>query len=197
MSRLPTIPVEQWPPDLVEAMQAADMTHTERGVSTIFANNPPVLKAMLAMGVALLTNTSLSKRTQELIRLRLAFLNQCDLCIFMRYISAREDGLTEDHVRQLEDHRNAPDFTEAEKAILAYVDLTLCDPQSITQATFDNLGRFFSVSQIVDLSALIAFYDGFGRLEAILDPVELLPESYQDASVERAPWRDEFEMVRR
>ncbi len=197
MSRLPTIPVEQWPADLVEVMQAADMTHTERGVSTIFANNPPVLKAMLAMGVALLTNTTLSKRTQELIRLRLAFLNQCDLCIFMRYISAREDGLTEDHVRQLEDHQSAPDFTEAEKAILAFVDLTLRDPQSITQATFDNLGRFFTTAEIVDFSALIAFYDGFGRLEAILDPVELLPPSYQDPTVERAPWRDEFEMVRR
>ena len=197
MSRLPSIPVEQWPPDLVEAMQAADMTHTERGVSVIFANNPPVLKAMLAMGVALLSNTTLSPRTQELIRLRLAWLNQCDLCIFMRYISAREDGLTEDHVRQLEDHQNAPDFTEGEKAILAYVDATLRDPRSITQATFDNLGRFFSTAEIVDFSALIAFYDGFGRLEAILDPVELLPESYQDASVERAPWRDEFEMVRR
>jgi AhpD family alkylhydroperoxidase len=197
MSRLPTIAVEQWPADLVDAMQAADMTHTERGVATIFANSPTTLKAMLAMGVALVGNCPLSPRTQELIRLRLAYLNQCDLCIFMRYISARNDGLTEDHVRQLEDYRNAPDFTEAEKAVLAYVDLTLRDPQSITQATFDDLGRFYSVKEIVEISALIAFYDGFGRLEAILDPVELLPASYQDPSVERAPWRDEFEMVRR
>ncbi len=197
MSRLPSIPVEQWPTDLVDAMQAADMTHTERGVAVIFANSPPTLKAMLAFGVALLSNCPLSPRTQELIRLRLAYLNQCDLCIFMRYISARQDGLTEDHVRQLEDYRYAPAFTEAEKATLEYVDLTLRNPQAITQATFDNLGRFYSTREIVEISALIAFYDGFGRLEAILDPVELLPQSYQDPSVERAPWRDEFEMVRR
>jgi AhpD family alkylhydroperoxidase len=197
MSRLPSIPVEQWPRDLVEAMQAADMTHTERGVAVVFANSPPILKAMLAFGTALLSNCPLSPRTQELVRLRLAYLNQCDLCIFMRYISAREDGLTEDHVRQLKDHQNAPDFTEAEKATLAYVDLTMRDPQSITQRTFDDLGRFYSTKEIVELSALIAFYDGFGRLEAILDPVELLPGSYQDPSVERTPWRDEFEMVRR
>jgi AhpD family alkylhydroperoxidase len=197
MSRLPSIPVEQWPGDLVEAMQAADMTHTERGVAVVFANSPPILKAMLAFGTALLRNCPLSPRTQELVRLRLAYLNQCDLCIFMRYISAREDGLTEDHVRQLEDHQNAPDFTEAEKATLAYVDLTVRDHQKITQQTFDDLGRFYSVGQIVELSSLIAFYDGFGRLEAILDPVELLPESYQDPSVERAPWRDQWELVRR
>ena len=197
MSRLPSIPVEQWPADLVAAMQAADMTHTERGVSVVFANNPTVLKAMLAFGSTLVGNMTLSPRLQELIRLELAWLNQCDLCMLMRYKSAREDGVTEEHVRQLEDHQSAPDFTEAEKATLAYVDLTIRDPQSITQATFDNLGRFYSTSQIVELSALIAFYDGFGRLEAILDPVELLPPSYQDASVERAPWRDEWELVRR
>jgi AhpD family alkylhydroperoxidase len=195
--RLPAIPVEQWPADLVDAMQAADMTHTERGVATVFANSPPTLKAMLAFGVALLSNCPLSPRTQELVRLRLAFLNQCDLCMLMRYKSAREDGLTEEHVRQLEDYRNAPDFSEAEKAVLNYVDMTLREPQSITQAIFDDLGRFYSTREIVELSALIAFYDGFGRLEAILDPVELLPASYQDPSVERAPWRDEWELVRR
>ena len=75
MSRLPSIPVEQWPADLVDAMQAADMTHTERGVSVVFAHNPTILKALLAFGATLVGNATLSPRLQELIRLRLALLD--------------------------------------------------------------------------------------------------------------------------
>jgi AhpD family alkylhydroperoxidase len=195
--RLSTIPVEQWDPDLREAMQAAPMTDTERGVAIVFAHRPDILKALLTFGATLVGNATLSPRLQELIRLRLAWHNQCDLCMLMRYKSAIADGLTEDHVRQLEHPQDAPDFTEAEKAALAYVDLTATDHHRITQATFDDLRRFYSEKEIVELGTFIAFYDGFGRLEAIWDPVELLPPSYRDSSIERAPWRDEHEEVRR
>lgn len=197
MSRLPTLPVDQWDPDLRDFMQAAPMTDTERGVSTIFAHNPTILKALLAFGGTLVANARLSPRLQELIRLRLAFHNQCDLCTLMRYKSAIEDGLTDDMVRQLEDPQSATDFSDAEKAALAYVDLTATNHQAITQETFDTLRRYYSLEEIVELGTFIAFYDGFGRLEAIWDPLELLPASYQDTSVERAPWRDEYEVVRR
>lgn len=195
--RLSTLSVDQWDPDLRDAMQAGPMTDTERGVAIVFAQRPDILKALLAFGATLVGNATLSPRLQELIRLRLAWHNQCDLCMLMRYKTAIADGLTEEHVRQLEHPQDAADFTDAEKAALEYADLTATNHHAITQATFDKLLRFYSEKEIIELGTFIAFYDGFGRLEAIWDPIELLPESYQDRSVTRAPWRDEYEEVRR
>jgi AhpD family alkylhydroperoxidase len=75
--------------------------------STAFADVPVV-----DMGQS--TGT-LSPRLLELVRLRIAFHNQCRSCMSVRYESAIDDGLTEDAVCSLERPADAPDLSDAER----------------------------------------------------------------------------------
>ena len=88
----------------------------------VYANAPNLAKPFLRFTGELTGGVSLRRRLLELVRLRIAFHNQCRSCMAVRYESALADGLTEDMVCSLEQPYEAPDLTDAEKAALRYAD---------------------------------------------------------------------------
>ena len=82
----------------------------------------------------------------------------------------------------------AINVTDAEKAAIAYADISSTDHFSIDDRTFSNLRRFFSEAEIVELAAFIAYFIGFGRLAASMDMIEELPAAFQDKTEKAAPW---------
>jgi len=52
-------------------------------------------------------------------------------------------------------------FSEAEKAVLRYVDLVATDPDSIDQSTFDELRRYYSDADLAELTMFLFFNLGF------------------------------------
>jgi alkylhydroperoxidase family enzyme len=188
MTRLSKLPVEDWDPDLRALTQADHATPLEQGMTRVLAHSPEVAKAVVKFGGALLQNTRLPRRLIELVRLRIAFHNQCRSCMAIRYQSAIDDGLTEGMVCSLEKPLDAPDLTDAEKAAVAYADISSTDHLSIDDRTFSNLRWFFTEAEIVELAACIAYFIGFGRLAASMDMIEELPPVFQDKSGKAAPW---------
>ncbi len=98
------------------------------GVASILGHRPEVANAVGALRAALQSSGSLSPRLVELVRLRFAFHNQCRSCMFVRYQSAIDDGLTEDLVCSLEKPAEAEDLTSAERSALRFADLFATDP---------------------------------------------------------------------
>jgi AhpD family alkylhydroperoxidase len=196
MTRLTKIPVEQWDPELRALTHADGATQLEQGLLRIMAHAPPLAKALAAFGASMWQNHTLPRRLIELIRLRIAFHNQCRSCMAIRYQSAVDDGLTEGMVCSLEKPQDAPDLTDAEKAAIKYADLSANDHFSISDATFAELRRFYTEAEIVELGMFIAFFIGFGRLGAAWDMVEELPDSFQDKSTTAAPWARQSITVR-
>ncbi len=196
MTRLSKIPVDEWDPGLRAASQADGATALEQGLLRIMAHTPALAKALVAYGGSLWQNRTLSRRLLELVRLRVAFHNQCRSCMAIRYQSALDDGLTEGMVCSLEKPHEAPDLSDAEKAAIHYADLSATDHFSIGNATFDDLRRFYTEAEIVELGMFIAFFIGYGRLGAAWDMVEELPSGFQDKSGKIAPWAQESVTVR-
>ena len=197
MTRLAKVPVDQWDPELRAMMDADTTTELERGVACVMALSPAVAKATIRFGQELFASRTLPIRLIELVRLRISFHNQCRTCMAMRYSSAIDDGLTEGMVCSLERPQEALDLTDAEKSALAYADLSSTDHFSIGDDMFNDLRRHFSEAQIVELGTFIAYFIGFGRLDATWDLVEILPDSFQDRSSSAAPWKGQAEVVRR
>lgn len=52
-------------------------------------------------------------------------------------------------------------FSDAEKAVLRYVDLVTDDPDSIDQSTFDELRQYFSDEDLAELTMFLFFNLGF------------------------------------
>jgi len=102
MTRLTKVPVEQWDAELRALTQAEGATPLEQGLLRIMAHAPRMAKALATFGASLWQDRTLPRRLIELIRLRVAFHNQCRSCMAIRYQSAVDDGLTEGMVCSLE-----------------------------------------------------------------------------------------------
>jgi AhpD family alkylhydroperoxidase len=134
---------------------------------------------------------TISQRLAELIRLRIAFHNQCRSCMAMRFQEAIDDGLTDDLVCSLERPEEATDLTPAERAALKYADLFATNHLAINESVYDGLRQYFTEAELVDLALLCAICVGMGRMMASLLMTESLPEKLQGpASMEKkyVPW---------
>ena len=188
MTRLSKVPMEKWDDELRTMTQGSHATPLEQGMTRVLAHSPGVAKAVVTFGGALFQSTRLPRRLIELVRLRIAFHNQCRSCMAVRYQSAIEGGVSKGLVCSLEKPEQAPDLTDAEKVALAYADIAATDHFSITQETYDTLRQHFSESEIVELAAFIAYFIGFGRFAASMDMTEELPSEFQNRSTHAAPW---------
>jgi alkylhydroperoxidase family enzyme len=190
MSRISLLPVESWPPDLKAALGSATPSQIELGVSRITAHRPVLSLAMLQYNQALRANRTLPERLMELVRLRIAFHNQCRSCMAIRYASAVDDGLEEGAVCSLEKPYEATDLSEADKAAIEYGERMATNHLSIDDGVYDRLRSFYTEPQIVELGLWVAWCVGVGRLAATWDMVEDLPEAFQDRSQARiGPWQ--------
>jgi AhpD family alkylhydroperoxidase len=196
MTRISMIPIDQWDGELRNMMRADSATPLEQGVMRMMAHHPLLAKAFVQFSASLWTHYTLPRRLIELIRLRIAFHNQCRSCIAIRYQSAIDDGLTESLVCALEKPFDATDLTAAEKAAIAYADISATDHISIEDSTFSNLRSFYSEPEIVELGIFIAYFIGYGRLSAAWDMLGELPEEFRDKSSVAAPWSMESITVR-
>ncbi len=196
MSRITKIEPKEWDAELRALVRPESATPLEQGLMRMFAHCPPLAKGLTAFAGALKAHRTLSERLVEIVRLRVAFHNQCRSCMAIRYRDAVDDGVTEDLVCSLEKPSEAPDLTAAEKAALAYADAFATDHLAVNDATFARLREHFSEAQIVELGMTIAFFVGFGRLAATWDMVEELPDSFQDHSRRLTPWGEDSILVR-
>src|SRR3990172_7577276 len=77
----------------------------------IYAQRPELAQSFIAFGKTLRHERVLPDRLIELVRLRVAFWNQCRSCMAVRYEEGLDDGVTEALVCSLEKPEEADDLT--------------------------------------------------------------------------------------
>jgi alkylhydroperoxidase family enzyme len=173
----------------VESLEELDPgTATNALVASILAHRPEIATALSRVGASLVKHSALPPRLTELVRLRIAFHNQCRSCMAVRYTSAIDDGLDEDLVCSLEAPHEAVDLTLAERAALRYADLFASDHLAIGDAVYDDLRRHFDEGEIVELGMHCAHYVGMGRLVATWQVTDLLPDRFRASEGPVTPW---------
>ena len=180
MSRISKIPPTEWDAELRDMFSADSATELELGTMRMFAHRPAIAKGLIAMGAGIKTDSTLPARLIELVRLRVAFHNQCRSCLAIRYQEAVDAGVDEDLVCSLQSPPEATDLSDEEKLAIEYADRFATNHLSIDGAMFDQLKQHFSEPQLVELCSWVAFCVGFGRLGAVWDMIEELPEAFQD-----------------
>jgi AhpD family alkylhydroperoxidase len=180
------------PADGFAAIPTTDIGQGDRinlGVAGIMSRLPDVAAAVGGVTGALREAGVLSPRLMELVRLRIAFHNQCRSCMSIRYQSAIDDGLTEDAVCSLERPAEASDLTDPERSALRFADLFATDHLAIGDSVYDDLRRHFTEDQLVALGLHCALCVGLGRLAATWHVVDDLPDEYRaDSGTPLAPW---------
>lgn len=195
MSRVEKLPAAAWDARLRAAVQPEALGELEQGLMRIFAHCPEQALGLIGFGAALKRGRQLPERLVELVRLRIAFHNQCRSCMAIRYRDAVADGVDEALVCSLERPEEAADLTPAEKAAIRFGEKLATDHLAITDADFAALRAHFSEAEIVELGMTSAFFVGFGRLGATLHMVEELPEAFRGTEP-MAPWGNDRIEVR-
>jgi AhpD family alkylhydroperoxidase len=189
MTRVPMVPVEGLDPELRALIRADERTGAQLGNLPLYAHNPEIAKAFVHYQSALRSRGSLPRRVVELVRLRVAFHNQCARCMSVRYGDGVDDGVTEELVCQLSQPETAPDLSAAERAAIRFADLMATDHEAIDESLFEELHRHFTDPQIIELGMGIAMNIGFGRLSRALDSVDDVPGHFlATGSGEATPW---------
>jgi AhpD family alkylhydroperoxidase len=101
----------------------------------------------------------------ELVKLRASQINGCAYCVDMHTKDARAKGETEQRLYAVVVWREAPFFTERERAALAWAEaVTLVSQDQVPDNIFEIARKEFSDKELVDLTMAVIAINGWHRL---------------------------------
>lgn len=101
----------------------------------------------------------------ELVKLRASLINGCAFCIDMHTKDARKKGESEQRLYTLSAWREAPFYTEKERAALEWTEaVTKISEHQVTDELFEKMKNHFSEKEIVDLTLAVIAINGWNRL---------------------------------
>jgi alkylhydroperoxidase family enzyme len=106
----------------------------------------------------------LPRRTHELVRMRVAEINGCALCL-----TWRNDWADEASLAAVSRYATSDLFTDAERVALEYAERFATDSQAIDDDMLARLGAHYSPAEIADLSLVVGKYLAMGRFMQVLD----------------------------
>lgn len=129
-----------------------------------FAAAPAQMKSW--MGTSLAVAGSLEHSLVSLVEVRASQINACANCINMHTTEARQKGETEQRLYLLSAWREAPCYTERERAALAWTEaLTrLSEGHAELERARSALNDYFSKEEQVKLTLMINVINGWNRL---------------------------------
>jgi AhpD family alkylhydroperoxidase len=128
-----------------------------------FAVAPSLMKSW--MGTSLAIHSSLEPSLVGLVEIRASQINGCANCLNMHTAAAREKGETEQRLYLLSAWREAPCYTERERAALGWTEaLTRLSEGHTHQSAYEALSQEFSDEEQVKLTLMINIINGWNRL---------------------------------
>ena len=123
---------------------------------------PETLDAFIQLNRSVWSEGPVPPSILELMRLTNARHVNCVFCKSVRYDIAREDGLTEDKVAQL-DHYQDSDLAPREKLAVAFARAYLDDPSGKHEDLRRELLTHFSAAEVAHMAQAVATFNAFSK----------------------------------
>ena len=142
----------------------------------LFAAAPDLMKKWVTVSVAVAS--SLEPSLIGLVEIRASQINGCANCINMHTQDARAKGETEQRIYLLSAWREAPCYTDRERAALGWTEaLTqLSQGHGALESARESLKAHFSKEEQVKLTLMINVINGWNRIavgfKQFIDPAE-------------------------
>lgn len=108
--------------------------------------------------------TSLDKRLHEIVRYRVAQLNQCQVCLRFRW----DSGVDEDVLAQVDDWQASNEFSPTERAALSFTEQFCRNSAAIPDSLITELEELLPSGQLVELTLVVGKYVAMGRFMQVL-----------------------------
>ena len=128
-----------------------------------YAAAPHLMKTWTGASMAIAA--SLEPSLIELVKIRASQINGCANCINMHTVEARAQGETEQRIYLLSAWREAPCYTDRERAALGWTDaLTRLSEGHDHAAAYAAFSAYFSEDEQVKVTLMINVINGWNRL---------------------------------
>lgn len=176
LSKLRTVPVDQWDPSLADVVN--DMHGTPLNLHLLLANNPKLLDAWWPLRMYAVSGGALGKRNAELVILRTAVHMRQWYEWASHVVRAIDCGLSMPEIDRVIDGPKALGWSEQDAALLEAVDEQ--NQQNLLSAeSLQRLSKFFAEDQVLDVIAIVSIYVMLGRMLNTWDVV--LDKATEDA----------------
>jgi len=125
---------------------------------------PDTIKAFTVLE-AQIQGSGLEQSLIELVKTRASQINGCAFCLNMHTQDARKHGETEQRLYLLNAWREAPVYSDRERAALAWTEaVTLISKTHAPEDVYNDVRAHFSEAETVNLTMLIATINSWNRL---------------------------------
>jgi AhpD family alkylhydroperoxidase len=129
-----------------------------------FAAAPKAMQALLNFG-AEVEKAGLERSLADLVKTRASQINGCALCLNMHISEARKTGESEERLYMLDAWREAPLYTDRERAALAWTEaVTRVADSRVPDQLYEEVRNQFSEKEIADLTLAVAAINAWNRL---------------------------------
>ena len=129
----------------------------------LFAAAPDLMKVWHRTSLAI--NASLEPTLVHLMEIRASQINGCANCLNMHTVFARENGETEQRIYLLSAWREAPCYSDRERAALGWTEaLTQLSEGHEHESAYQALKAHFTEAEQVKLTLVINVINGWNRL---------------------------------
>lgn len=121
--------------------------------------------------------SGLETKLLELVRMRASQINGCAYCIDMHSKDARAEGETEQRLYGLSAWREAPYYTDRERAALEWTEaVTLVSRDQVPDDVYERTRKHFSEAELINLTLAAVTINSWNRLAIAFRAV---PGTYQ------------------
>ena len=155
---------------------------------------PEAMKTLQALG-EFVKKSDIPPNLLELVHLRASQINGCSVCVDMHVRLAKMSGETDERLFAVAAWRDAPYFTDAERAALALTEAVtrLSDrPDPVPDEIYDEAARHYSERELAALILAIANINVWNRLNVATR--QIAGEWFKSADAQK--WQESHAVAR-
>ncbi|MGI1662514.1 carboxymuconolactone decarboxylase family protein [Palleronia sp. KMU-117] len=147
------------------------------------AHRPEIAAAFTNLNVAVMRDTgTVAPEFKRLLGYVSSFASGCLYCQAHMILASERFGASEDRLAGVFDFEDSPQFTEAEKAALAFAQAATQVPNGVTSEVGDRLRAHWSAEAIVEIMGVVALFGFLNRWnDSMGSALEDLPLSKGEA----------------
>ena len=155
----------------------------------LMADKPELLEAFAKMSAAVFNTVSLDAQSKQLIALASSLSSGCKYCQSHTSHGAERAGVANDKIADILNYQNSEHYDAKEVALLDLAFASGEVPNGATKTHFDNLKKYYSKQQIIDVVSVIAFFGFLNRWnDTFGTEIEAVPARYIDEVLKPKNW---------
>ena len=153
------------------------------------SERPELLKAFSGLAGAVFQSDGLDAGTKQLIALASSLSAGCKYCQAHTSHGAERAGIEEKKIAEILNYSGSEEFSDSEKAVLDLAFAAGKVPNNSNQEHFDNLSKYYSKKEIVDIVSVISLFGFLNRWNDTLGTaLEEVPENFVNDRLKPLGW---------